>query len=92
MDGDDDMTPDFYIGRLPVRTLIEANIVVDKIKNYEMTPPLVPTFYQMGCTRHTSKNVRARMFQLKKDHIQKEEDLSRQVKMFGIIYWRKGKM
>ncbi len=48
MDGDDDMTPDFYIGRLPVRTLIEANIVVDKIKNYEMTPPLVPTFYQNG--------------------------------------------
>ena len=48
MDGDDDMVQDFYIGRLPVRTLDEAYIVINKINNYEMRPPVVPTFYQNG--------------------------------------------
>lgn len=35
MDGDNDTTPDVYYGRLPVHTIDEATIVVDKIINYE---------------------------------------------------------
>lgn len=35
MDGDNDLTPDLLFGRLPVATASEANVVVDKIINYE---------------------------------------------------------
>ena len=48
MDGPDDMVQDIYIGRIPVKTLNEANIVINKIKAYEMTPPVSTKFYQTG--------------------------------------------
>ncbi len=35
----DDPLPDMFIGRLSVRTLAEANTVVDKILGYEPSPP-----------------------------------------------------
>ncbi len=48
MDGDDDLTPDIYRGRIPVSSLDEANIVVTKIINYEKNPPTDTSFYQKG--------------------------------------------
>jgi len=38
--------PDMALGRLPVDTLDEANIVVDKIITYESAPPAQDSFYQ----------------------------------------------
>jgi len=34
-----DILPDMYIGRLPVKTATEAQAVVNKIINYELNPP-----------------------------------------------------
>lgn len=48
MDGDDDLTPDIYRGRIPVSSLDEAYTVVNKIINYEKNPPLNASFYQKG--------------------------------------------
>ena len=48
MDGDNDVIPDIYRGRLSVSTLQEANIVVDKIINYEKNPVMASSFYQTG--------------------------------------------
>ena len=45
---DDDLVPDIYCGRLPVSTINEANIVVDKIIGYEKTPPTKESFYSDG--------------------------------------------
>src|SRR5205085_2714429 len=36
---------DFALGRIPVDTLDQANTVVNKIINYEHTPPSLPSFY-----------------------------------------------
>lgn len=41
-----DIMPDLALGRLPVDTLDEANIVIDKIVGYEKTPPFAPGFYR----------------------------------------------
>lgn len=41
-----DIFQDVALGRIPVDTLDEANIVVDKIINYEKTPPLQRAFYE----------------------------------------------
>lgn len=38
--------PDFAVGRIPVDTLTQANVVVDKIIAYEKTPPFNASFYQ----------------------------------------------
>ena len=38
LDGDGDILPDLLVGRLPVNTLAEAQIVVDKIVRYETDP------------------------------------------------------
>ena len=38
VDGDD-ILPDIFIGRLPVNNASEASTVIDKIVNYETTPP-----------------------------------------------------
>ncbi|MBR5331827.1 MAG: T9SS type A sorting domain-containing protein [Muribaculaceae bacterium] len=46
--GGDDYFPEIAIGRLPVSTLNEANVVVDKIINYEKNPPLNGSFYNTG--------------------------------------------
>lgn len=43
---DSDNLPDIYNGRLPVSSIDEANVVVDKIINYEKTPPTSRTFYE----------------------------------------------
>ncbi len=39
-----DIFPDFGVGRIPVDTLAEAQLVVDKIINYESDPPFVNWF------------------------------------------------
>ncbi|MGH9843180.1 MAG: C25 family cysteine peptidase, partial [Blastocatellia bacterium] len=44
--GDDDETPDFALGRIPVDTLAEADIVVDKVIKYESDPPSRSSFYK----------------------------------------------
>jgi hypothetical protein len=58
-DPDTDMIPDFAVGRIPVDTLEQANIVVNKIIAYEQTPPESPAFYanaaiaaQFQCCRY----------------------------------------
>lgn len=43
---DNDLIPDFAIGRIPVDTLAQANTVVDKIINYESNPPTLESFYK----------------------------------------------
>lgn len=48
MDGDTDLTPDLLSGRLPVSTDAEANIIVDKIINYEKSPVNDVSFYKTG--------------------------------------------
>jgi hypothetical protein len=40
-----DILPDLAIGRIPVDTLADANIVVNKIVSYEQSPPFAPAFY-----------------------------------------------
>ncbi len=46
VDGDD-YFPDIYIGRLPVDTLEQAKVVIDKILDYERKPPTNhPGFYK----------------------------------------------
>jgi hypothetical protein len=35
----DDWVPDLFIGRIPVRTLAEAEVVLDKIRLHEQSPP-----------------------------------------------------
>lgn len=41
-----DLLPDVALGRIPVDTLSEANTVVNKIINYEQTPPIQANFYE----------------------------------------------
>lgn len=48
MDGDDDDVPDVYMGRLPVSTLSEADVVINKIINYEKSPITTTSFYNNG--------------------------------------------
>lgn len=48
MDGNGDHIPDIYRGRIPVSTPDEANIVIDKIINYEKNPTLDESFYNTG--------------------------------------------
>ena len=38
----------FYLGRIPVRSLDEANHVVDKIIDYSLTPPEDEDYYNRG--------------------------------------------
>lgn len=44
-DGDKDFIPDLCYGRIPVSTNQEAEIVFNKIINYEKNPPINDTFY-----------------------------------------------
>ena len=48
MDGDEDLTPDLLCGRIPVSSVSQANIVVDKIINYEKYPVPDTSFYSRG--------------------------------------------
>lgn len=48
MGGTGDFVPDMAKGRIPVSTLDEANVVFDKIINYQIAPPHDPYFYQTG--------------------------------------------
>ena len=41
-----DILPDLAIGRIPVDTLAQANMVVNKIIAYEQTPPTQASFYE----------------------------------------------
>jgi hypothetical protein len=41
-----DILPDLAVGRIPVDTLDDANIVVNKIVSYEQSPPFAPSFYR----------------------------------------------
>lgn len=47
LSSNDDL-PDLLRGRLPVSTLLEANVVIDKIIQYEKNPPTSPDFYMKG--------------------------------------------
>ena len=47
LDGDDDLIPDVAIGRLPIYSLKEAEICVDKIISYEGSQ-CSPEFYETG--------------------------------------------
>lgn len=40
-----DYYPDIFIGRIPIDTVDEANIVIQKILKYEKTPPTIESFY-----------------------------------------------
>ena len=46
MDGDSDLVPDIPHGRIPVNSLAEANIAVQKIIDYEKNPPSAASYYQ----------------------------------------------
>lgn len=48
MNGNEDITPDIYRGRIPVSTIEDANVVINKIINYEKTPVSDSTFYKTG--------------------------------------------
>lgn len=48
MDGDQDVLPDIYRGRLSVSSMEEAYGVVNKIINYERNPYTSTSFYQTG--------------------------------------------
>lgn len=48
MDGETDYLPDICRGRLPVSTNEEALIVINKIINYELSPPVDSNFYRTG--------------------------------------------
>lgn len=41
-------TPSIFRGRIPIRTSDEANIVINKIINYEKNPCTVPSMYNTG--------------------------------------------
>ncbi|MCB0823051.1 MAG: T9SS type A sorting domain-containing protein [Bacteroidales bacterium] len=45
MDGNDDWHPDIAHGRISVSSALEAEIIIDKIVNYEQEPPDDPSFY-----------------------------------------------
>lgn len=49
-DTNDDGVADLYIGRLPVDTLAKAQIAVNRIIDYERTPPLNSEFYETFAT------------------------------------------
>lgn len=44
--GDDDRLADIYTGRIPARTLSEANTAIDKVISYEKSPTTDPTHYK----------------------------------------------
>ncbi len=48
MDGDYDYIPDMAFGRISVSSVQEANVVVQKIINYEKNPVTDPDFYTNG--------------------------------------------
>lgn len=48
MDGDGDDLPDIYRGRIPVSTLEEAYVVLNKIIKYEQEPPSEDSFFENG--------------------------------------------
>ncbi|MCB0805657.1 MAG: T9SS type A sorting domain-containing protein [Bacteroidales bacterium] len=50
MDGDNDWHPDISGGRISVSSVAEAQVVVDKIINYEFNPVDFDTFYERGLT------------------------------------------
>lgn len=54
MDGSSDHVPDMGKGRIAVSSLAEATIVIDKIINYEKTPPTSSSFYEnaLNCAQY----------------------------------------
>lgn len=54
MDGGSDWHPDIANGRIPVSSLAEAQIVIDKIIDYEQTPPASSSFYDniLNCAQY----------------------------------------
>lgn len=45
LSSDDDLLPDFALGRIPVDTLDQADTVVNKVIKYEKNPPFATSFY-----------------------------------------------
>lgn len=58
MDGAGDYTPDMARGRISVRNAEQANIVIDKIINYEKNPVEDASFYQkaLNCAQYQDDN------------------------------------
>lgn len=54
MDGSGDWHPDMAHGRISVSSAIEAGVIVDKIIDYEKTPPSATTFYSnmLSCAQY----------------------------------------
>lgn len=48
MDGEDDYTPDVYMGRILASNSKQSNIIIDKIINYEKNPTSDEAFYNRG--------------------------------------------
>ncbi len=48
LDGENDLTPDLYIGRIPVNSVKEANVILDKLYNYQLSPITDESFYRNG--------------------------------------------
>lgn len=55
---DGDLIPDIHVGRLPVETVEEANVAINKIINYEQHPIQEESFYKKAliCTHFVPKN------------------------------------
>ncbi len=93
-DGDD--VPDFAVGRIPVDTLAQADTVVDKIINYEKTPPFDFAFYrnasiasQFQCCRSGSPAGRDQRSFIETSELARNELLARG-KTVERIYTRTG--
>ena len=58
MDGGSDWHPDMAHGRISPSTATEAQTIVDKVINYEKTPPTTASFYQNGlnCAQYQDDN------------------------------------
>ncbi len=54
MDGGSDWHPDIAWGRISISSLAEANVVVNKIINYEYAPPTTQSFYDniLNCAQY----------------------------------------
>ncbi|MEE4258029.1 MAG: C25 family cysteine peptidase, partial [Bacteroidales bacterium] len=54
MDGSTDWHPDIAHGRISVSSLAEANVIVNKIIDYEKTPPTTSSFYDnvLNCAQY----------------------------------------
>ena len=55
-DVNEDELPDLFISRIPVKTITELEIILQKIISHETNPPVNPEYYQhpLACADHSS--------------------------------------